>query len=87
MPFNKNLLTGTILLSLVSVIVAAPRGSNVASSSLVKRYNTFVGCSDDQRTKAGQALADAANLALIAFDQASTSDPGFVSRSFAHDDL
>ncbi|KAM0797972.1 hypothetical protein BDR22DRAFT_823780 [Usnea florida] len=77
MPFNKNLLTGTILLSLVSVIVAAPSHSNVATSSLVKRSNTFVGCSDDQRTKAGQALADAANLALIAFDQASTSDPGF----------
>ena len=87
MSFNKNLLTGTILLSLVSVIAAAPRSSNVASSPLVKRYNTFVGCSDDQRTKAGQAVADAANLALIAFDQASTSDLGFVTRSIAHDDL
>ena len=83
MPFNKNLLRSTIVLSLVSVIVAAPRGSNFASSSLVKRDNTFVGCSDDQRNKAGQAVADAANLALIAYDQASTSDPGFVSRAFA----
>lgn len=32
-------------------------------TALAKRANTFEDCDDDQRTKAGQALADAAVLA------------------------
>lgn len=49
---------------------------SASASSLVKRANTFIGCDDDQRTKAGQAAADMANLALFAYDQASTDSYG-----------
>ena len=78
MSFNAHFLRGTILLSFVSIIAAAPSRSPVSSTSLVKRSNTLVGCSDDQTTKANQALADAANLANIAYDGASTSNLGYI---------
>lgn len=77
MSFNAHFLRGAIFLSFFSIIAAAPNRSPVSSNVLVKRYNTLVGCSDDQAAKANQALADAANLALIAFDGASTSNLGY----------
>lgn len=47
-------------------------------SPILRRSNTLEGCNADQTTKVGQALADMANLALWGFQQASTSDLGFV---------
>ena len=60
---------------------AAPSPVLDIRSSLGKRSNTYVGCSDDQRTKLGTALADMANLGLHGFDQASTKNLGYESSS------
>lgn len=57
-------------------VQAAPSLSPKSASQLVKRFNTFIGCDDNQRNKAGQAAADMANLALHAFDQASIDSYG-----------
>ena len=42
---------------------AVPSLALKSASSLTKRDNMFVGCDDKQRTKAGQAAGDTANLA------------------------
>ena len=55
---------------------AAPGLTPKPASSLTKRANTFVGCDEKQRTKAGQAAADMANLALHAYSEASTDKYG-----------
>ena len=55
---------------------AAPGFAPRSASSLTKRANTFVGCNQEQRTKAGQAAADMANLALHAYSEANTGSYG-----------
>ncbi|MCJ1467193.1 hypothetical protein MMC07_005816 [Pseudocyphellaria aurata] len=77
---------GAIALSLLQYAEAAPGFSPKSASSLTKRANTFVGCNDDQRNKAGQALADMANLALHAYDEAGTEKYGF-KHYFKDDEL
>ena len=66
----------TVLASLLLGAEAAPAFSPRAASPLAKRANTFVGCNEKQRAKAGQAAADMANLALHAFDGANTNSYG-----------
>ncbi|MCJ1468352.1 hypothetical protein MMC07_006980 [Pseudocyphellaria aurata] len=72
------------LSSLLQYAEAAPGFPPKTASSLSKRFNTFVGCGDPEgpevdpkRSKAGQALADMANLALHAYDEASADKYGF----------
>ncbi|KAI4112291.1 MAG: hypothetical protein LQ345_006539, partial [Seirophora villosa] len=78
---------GAIALScLLHYAEAAPGFAPKSASSLTKRYNTFIGCDDKQRTKAGQAAADMANLALHAYSEASTDKYGF-KHYFRDDDL
>lgn len=55
---------------------AAPSYAPGPAASLTKRFNTFVGCDDKQRSKAGQALADMASLANWAYTEASTDKYG-----------
>ncbi len=56
---------------------AAPGLTPRSASPLTKRANTFVGCDGDKQTKAGQAAADMANLALHAYDEATTDKYGY----------
>ena len=59
--------------------IFAPQAQSLQPRSpILRRSSTLVGCDGDQTTKIGQALADMANLALWGFQQASTSDLGFV---------
>lgn len=68
---------GAIALSyLLHHAEAAPGVISKSASSLTKRANTFVGCDDNQRTKAGQAAADMANLALWGYSEASPDKYG-----------
>ncbi|KAL9630443.1 MAG: hypothetical protein Q9204_004718 [Flavoplaca sp. TL-2023a] len=65
---------------------AAPSLAQKTLSSLTKGDNIFVGCDDKQRTKAGQAAADMANLALHAYNEASADKYGF-NHYFKDDEL
>ncbi|KAG7007539.1 hypothetical protein G7Y79_00009g026480 [Physcia stellaris] len=65
---------------------AAPSFAPRSTSSLSKRANTFVGCDETQRTKAGQAAADMANLAMWAYEGASTDSYGY-KHYFKDDEL
>ena len=68
---------GAVALSyLLNHAQAAPGIAPKPASSLIKRANTFLGCDDKQRTKAGQAAADMANLALHADLEAGTDKFG-----------
>ena len=62
---------GAMALSFIVQITSAAPGSGGRALSLSKRANTFVGCDNDQRHKAGQAAADMANLAMWAYEEAS----------------
>ncbi|KAI4270323.1 MAG: hypothetical protein LQ337_006750 [Flavoplaca oasis] len=78
---------GTIALSyLLHYAEAAPGLAPTSASSLTKRNSMFVGCDDKQRTKAGQAAADMANLALHAYNEASADKYGF-NHYFKDDEL
>lgn len=46
------------------------------AASLTKKLNTFIGCSDKQKSKAGQTLADIASLASWAYTEASIENTG-----------
>ena len=76
------LITNTISLraiafaSILQYAGAAPSFSSRPVTSLSKRANTFVGCDESQGAKAGQAAADMANLAMWAFEGASTDSYG-----------
>ena len=64
--------------------ILAPQAQSLhPRSPIFRRSNTLVGCDADQTTKIGQSLADMANLALWGFQQASTSDLGFVRLKIA----
>jgi hypothetical protein len=82
LPSAQNMLAkflpvGAIALSyLLHYAEAAPGHTLKSASSLTKRANTFVGCDEKQRKKAGQAAADMANLALHAYSEAGTDKYG-----------
>ncbi|KAL8643115.1 MAG: hypothetical protein Q9226_008431 [Calogaya cf. arnoldii] len=56
---------------------AAPGFATKSAASLLKRANTFVGCDTEQKRKAGQGLADMANLAMWAYNEAGEDKYGF----------
>lgn len=73
----KFLPVGAIALSyLLHYAEAAPGLAPKSASALTKRAAKIVGCDDKQRTKASQAAADMANLALHAYTEASTDKFG-----------
>lgn len=68
---------GALALScLLHYAEAAPGLAPRSALPLTKRANKFIGCDEKQRTKAGQAAADMANLALHAYSEASTDKYG-----------
>ena len=76
--FTKFLTVGSFSLSyLFQSAGAAPALIPRSASSLTKRDNTFIGCDGNQRTKAALAVADMANLASIAYTEASTDKYGY----------
>ena len=74
--FSQTIYVGIAFSILLTFCNAAPSRPLKSPMALTKRYNTLLGCNADQTTKVNQALADMANLALLAEEGASTSSLG-----------
>ena len=73
----KYLPVGAIALSYgLQYAEAAPGLTPKSLSPLNKRFNSWVGCNGDQMSKARQAAADMAELANIAYNEASPDKYG-----------